>query len=98
MSMVSRDPRLADVEVRFRHDDGDEVTCGLDRLPVDDVLAGRPIRDFRWFKGRRFYQPDIQPLRTARARLPVLDPTDVPTAVVAAGGSDADQQSPRGGR
>lgn len=46
---------MADAEARFRRDVGDEVGCGLDRLPIDDVLAGRPVRDFRWYKGRRFY-------------------------------------------
>jgi hypothetical protein len=29
--------------------------CSLDRLPVDEVLAGSPVREFRWFRGRRFY-------------------------------------------
>lgn len=55
MSMVVDVPAVADAEVRFRRDVGDEVVCGLDRLPIDDVLAGRPVRDFRWYKGRRFY-------------------------------------------
>jgi hypothetical protein len=47
-------PAMA-VEARFRRSDGGEASCVLDRLAVDDVLAGRPVRDFRWYKGRRFY-------------------------------------------
>jgi hypothetical protein len=42
------------VEARYRR--GSElVTCSLDRLPVDAVLAGGPVREFRWFRGRRHY-------------------------------------------
>ena len=29
--------------------------CSLDRLPVDEVLAAGPVREFRWVRGRRFY-------------------------------------------
>jgi len=27
----------------------------LDRVAVDDVVAGLPVREFRWYKGRRHY-------------------------------------------
>ena len=27
----------------------------LDRLPSDEVLAGMPVREFRWYRGRRHY-------------------------------------------
>jgi hypothetical protein len=46
---------LAEVEVRFRRASGNEAVCDLDRLPADDVLGGRPVRAFRWYKGRQFY-------------------------------------------
>jgi hypothetical protein len=42
MSKVARVPTLADVEVRFRRGSGEDVVCGLGRLPVEDVLVGRP--------------------------------------------------------
>jgi hypothetical protein len=45
----------AAVGVRFKRRDGTDASCGLDRLPVDEVLLGRPVRDFRCYKGRRFY-------------------------------------------
>jgi hypothetical protein len=54
MAMAVHVPAVA-VEVRFRRGDGGEVSCGLDRLAVGEVLTGRPVRDFRWYKGRRFY-------------------------------------------
>lgn len=42
------------VEVRFWRGSGTS-TYGLDRLSVDEVLAAGPVREFRWYKGRRFY-------------------------------------------
>ena len=42
------------VEVRFRRGTA-TVTCGLDRLSVDEVLAGGPVREFRWYRGRKHY-------------------------------------------
>ncbi|MBS2963439.1 TnsA-like heteromeric transposase endonuclease subunit [Actinocrinis puniceicyclus] len=44
-----------DVVARFRGSDGRFVDATLDRLPVDDVLAGLPVREFRWYRGRRHY-------------------------------------------
>jgi hypothetical protein len=43
------------VEVRFKREDGGCSTSTLARVSVDEVLAGAPVRDFRWYKGRRFY-------------------------------------------
>jgi hypothetical protein len=45
---------VSKIEVRFRRVSG-ITTCSLDRLSVDEVLAGCPVRAFRWFRGRRFY-------------------------------------------
>jgi len=44
-----------DVSVRYRGSDGRFVDTRLDRLPVDDVLAGLPVREFRSYQGRRHY-------------------------------------------
>jgi hypothetical protein len=45
----------SEVAVRFRGGDGEFVDTTLRRLPVEDVLAGRPVREFRSWKGRRHY-------------------------------------------
>jgi hypothetical protein len=44
-----------DVVARYRGSDGGFVDTSLDRLPVDEVLAGLPAREFRSYKGRRHY-------------------------------------------
>jgi hypothetical protein len=44
-----------EVVVRFRGSDGRFVDTTLDRLPADEVLAGLPVRVFRWYRGRRHY-------------------------------------------
>ncbi|MGH3869789.1 MAG: TnsA-like heteromeric transposase endonuclease subunit [Pseudonocardiaceae bacterium] len=44
-----------DVEARYRDSGGRFVDTPLDRLPVDDVLTGLPVREFRSYKGRRHY-------------------------------------------
>jgi hypothetical protein len=41
--------------VRYRDGGGRFRETSLDRLPVDDVLAGLPVREFRWYRGRRHY-------------------------------------------
>ncbi|PJN35806.1 hypothetical protein CG747_36335 [Streptomyces sp. CB02959] len=43
------------VSVRYRQADGQLVETGLDRLVVAEVTGGLPVRDFRWYKGRRHY-------------------------------------------
>ena len=49
-------PASADeVAVRFRGSDGRFVDVALDLLPVDEVLVGLPVREFRWYRGRRHY-------------------------------------------
>ena len=45
----------SDVAVRFRGCDGELVDTTLRRLPVEEVLSGRPVREFRWWKGKRHY-------------------------------------------
>ncbi|MFI7681005.1 TnsA-like heteromeric transposase endonuclease subunit [Actinophytocola sp. NPDC049390] len=47
--------RGCDVVVRYRGGDGGFVDTPLDRLPVDEVLAGLPVREFRAYRGRRHY-------------------------------------------
>ena len=44
-----------DVKVRYRRDDGRFAETTLRRLPVDDVVAGMPVREFRSYRGRRHY-------------------------------------------
>ncbi|MCM2518115.1 TnsA-like heteromeric transposase endonuclease subunit [Streptomyces griseoincarnatus] len=35
---------------------GDQlVEVGLDRLSVEEVAAGQPVREFRWYRGRKHY-------------------------------------------
>lgn len=43
------------VEVRYRRADGMLVLSTLDRVSVDEVVDGLPVREFRWYRGRRFY-------------------------------------------
>jgi hypothetical protein len=44
-----------DVEVRYRRADGGVAESRLDRVDVAELISGRPVRDFRWYRGRRFY-------------------------------------------
>ena len=44
-----------EVVARFRGSDGRFVDAAVDLLPVDEVLAGLPVREFRWYRGRRHY-------------------------------------------
>ena len=41
--------------MRYRRADGEFAETTLDRVAVDDVVAGLPVREFRWYKGRRHY-------------------------------------------
>ena len=47
--------RASDVSVTYRSQDGVVAETTLDRLSADDVMAGLPVREFRWYKGRRHY-------------------------------------------
>ena len=47
--------RASRVRVRYRRGDGESVETTLDRVVVDDVAAGLPVREFRWYKGQRHY-------------------------------------------
>src|SRR4051812_9552123 len=47
--------REHDVVVRYRDGDGRFVDTLLDRMPVDEVLVGLPVREFRAYRGRRHY-------------------------------------------
>lgn len=49
------DRRESDVVVRHRGSDGRLVDASLDRLPVVEVLAGLPVREFRACRGQRHY-------------------------------------------
>jgi hypothetical protein len=41
--------------VRYRDAAGQVREGLLERVAVEDLLGGGPVRQFRWFKGRRFY-------------------------------------------
>ncbi|WP_280445101.1 TnsA-like heteromeric transposase endonuclease subunit [Nocardia brasiliensis] len=43
------------VAVRFRGSDGALRDTTLQRLPFDELLTGLPVREFRWWKGKRHY-------------------------------------------
>ena len=46
---------VGEVAVRYRRSDGVFVDAVLDQLPVDEVLAGSPVREFRSYRGRKHY-------------------------------------------
>jgi hypothetical protein len=43
------------VEVRYKAADRELRVSTLDRVDVDEIVDGVPVREFRWFKGRQFY-------------------------------------------
>jgi hypothetical protein len=45
----------AQVELRYRRVDGSFAQSSIDRVSVDELVSGRPVRDFRWYRGRQFY-------------------------------------------
>lgn len=47
--------KAADVGVTYRAGHGGTVDASLDRVAAEDVLAGLPVREFRWYQGRRHY-------------------------------------------
>jgi TnsA-like endonuclease N terminal len=52
---LGEEPPAGSVRVRYRRDDGQFADTPLDRLAVDDVMAGLPVREFRSYKGRQHY-------------------------------------------
>lgn len=47
--------RASGIRVTYRASSGAVVDTTLDRLCADEVIAGLPVREFRWYKGRRHY-------------------------------------------
>jgi hypothetical protein len=43
------------VRVRYRRAGGEFAETTLDRVVPEDVMAGLPVREFRWYKGRQHY-------------------------------------------
>ena len=41
--------------MRYRRADGEFAETTLDRVVPADVVAGLPVREFRWYKGRQHY-------------------------------------------
>lgn len=44
-----------EVAVRYRNSEAKFTDTTLDRFPVDEVLAGMPVREFRSYRGRKHY-------------------------------------------
>jgi len=49
------EPEAGSVTVKYRSAGGEFVDTTLDRVTVDDVARGLPVREFRSYKGRRHY-------------------------------------------
>jgi hypothetical protein len=43
------------IAVTYRSSVGAVVSSSLDRVVVEDVVDGLPVREFRWYKGRQHY-------------------------------------------
>ena len=50
-----RECRPNRVEVRYRRADGEFAETTLDRVVLAEVVAGLPVREFRWYKGGQHY-------------------------------------------
>lgn len=46
---------VGEVQLRYRRTDGEFADTTLERVVVDDLVAGLPVREFRWYRGRRHY-------------------------------------------
>jgi hypothetical protein len=44
-----------EIRLRYRRADGEFADTSLERVIVDEVVAGLPVREFRSYKGRRHY-------------------------------------------
>jgi hypothetical protein len=53
MSLASQ--HASHIRVMYRAGDGAAVETTLDRVAAEDVVAGLPVREFRWYKDRRHY-------------------------------------------
>src|SRR5262249_37059485 len=54
MSSVSGSP-AGRIRLSYRRADGKFTDTTLERVAVDDLVAGLPVREFRWYRGRRHY-------------------------------------------
>ena len=54
-SVTLAEQRADQVRIRYRKADGEFADTTLDRVTPEEVLAGLPVREFRWFKGRQHY-------------------------------------------
>ncbi|MEV1088137.1 TnsA-like heteromeric transposase endonuclease subunit [Streptomyces microflavus] len=58
MRTGTRDDAATDsrtVQATYRRSNGRLVEAELDRVPVDKVADGLPVREFRWYRGRKHY-------------------------------------------
>ena len=82
-----------DVEVSYRSGGGDVIATTLDLVSAEAVVAELPVREFRWYKGRRHYSGWYWPAtgrrlvayesRLEMARLMLADFDTVVTAIAA---------------
>jgi hypothetical protein len=56
-SRVGNTPRrgASAVRVGYRAANGELVDTSLDRVVLDELVGSRPVREFRWYRGRRYY-------------------------------------------
>jgi hypothetical protein len=54
-SVILGAQRADQVRVRYREADEEFAETTLDRVTAEDVVAGLPVREFRWYKGRQHY-------------------------------------------
>jgi hypothetical protein len=53
---IDVDDRLSSVGVRYRPAAGEDlVDAALGRVSLAELASARPVREFRWYKGRTFY-------------------------------------------
>lgn len=58
--------RASRIQMGYRRAEGEFADTTLDRVSVDDVVGGLPVREFRWYKGRRHYSGWYWSSRTGR--------------------------------
>jgi hypothetical protein len=43
---------VGEAQLRYRRADGEFAETTLERVVVDDLVAGLPVREFRWYRGQ----------------------------------------------
>jgi len=45
----------ATVRIQYRSGNGEAVDTTLDRVMLDELVGGLPVREFRWYRDRKHY-------------------------------------------